>query len=420
MAIAVLFLYLGMVYLRPGETVPALRGLPVAVVTSAVAALVAFVAAMSRGRSAFTFGADHYAYLLLFIALLSTIAQGWLGGTAVVLTELGPSLIAYTLLRVAVDSESRLRRVAVALVVLTTFLALSGIVQYVSGTGFGDVQALAHKNIEDPESETETQVEVRIRGTGIFNDPNDLAMVLVMVIPLALVAARDSSRSLGGRTLLWLMFALNLVALVLTRSRGGLLGAGVAVLVLIAHRFGRTAAMAVALIAALGFLSIASGRLGAVSAEEESAQGRIEAWAAGLEMVKSSPVLGVGYGAFTDHHPLVAHNSFVHVLAELGIFGAFCFTGLVYSYFRGFNKYLSLSPGWATAWIAAGAGTLTCATFLSRQYMPPLFVLFAVGAAANELHGGLPWRFHSIAVGLLMCAGVVSVYVAVRLLGAWG
>ena len=39
-------------------------------------------------------------------------------------------------------------------------------------------------------------------------------------------------------------------------------------------------------------------------------------------MLKSHPMTGVGYDQDTENHPPVAHNSFVHTFAELGLIGA--------------------------------------------------------------------------------------------------
>lgn len=46
-------------------------------------------------------------------------------------------------------------------------------------------------------------------------------------------------------------------------------------------------------------------------------------------MLMSHPILGVGKGMFTDHHWLTAHNSFVLVLAELGLVGYFVWLSVI-------------------------------------------------------------------------------------------
>ena len=46
-------------------------------------------------------------------------------------------------------------------------------------------------------------------------------------------------------------------------------------------------------------------------------------WGAGLQMLKSHPLFGVGFGNFADHAGLTAHNSIVVCAAELGLFGLY-------------------------------------------------------------------------------------------------
>ena len=57
-------------------------------------------------------------------------------------------------------------------------------------------------------------------------------------------------------------------------------------------------------------------------------------------MLKSHPLTGVGYDQYTEYHYAVAHNSFVHTFAELGLIGAYIFVGMFYWYFKG----LELDP----------------------------------------------------------------------------
>jgi cell division protein FtsX len=105
-------------------------------------------------------------------------------------------------------------------------------------------------------------------------------------------------------------------------------------------------------------------------------------------MLKSHPLTGVGYDQYTEYHYMVAHNSFVHTFAELGLIGAFIFVGMFYWYFKG----LSLIPDsaeeflpWRRALLASAVGVLTCGWFLSRQYVPIYYVMLGLGANAVNL-----------------------------------
>ena len=85
----------------------------------------------------------------------------------------------------------------------------------------------------------------------------------------------------------------------------------------------------------------------------------------------------------------VAHNSFVHTFAELGLLGAFCFVGMFYWYFKGLKLIPIDTPesaSWRRALMASAVGVLTCAWFLSRQYVPIFYVLLGVGACAATIN----------------------------------
>jgi O-antigen ligase len=56
---------------------------------------------------------------------------------------------------------------------------------------------------------------------------------------------------------------------------------------------------------------------------------RLEAWSAGLQLFKSAPLFGTGFGSFTDFNEITAHNSFVLCLAELGLVGSTIWLALI-------------------------------------------------------------------------------------------
>jgi O-antigen ligase len=176
-------------------------------------------------------------------------------------------------------------------------------------------------------------------------------------------------------------------------------------------------------------LAVGSSRMQELSSSEDSAQGRIQAWSAGLGMLRSSPVLGVGFGSFTEYHELVAHNSFVHSLAELGLVGGYFFVGMFYWHFvctsARRNVAGSRDSVLALDLWASGAGVLVCALFLSRQYSPVLYVPLALGAARvattpwdppdTPFQRGSDWLY----VALLSGGVVVGSYLVVTFLARW-
>lgn len=158
--------------------------------------------------------------------------------------------------------------------------------------------------------------ERRITYLGFFNDPNDLGMFLVMNIPFAIYFYKKG-RLLLKITMLAILAALT-YGIYLTGSRGSMLGAGglLGVYLLVVNAGPKLFISAVLLspISATVIVSLQSNI-------DASANGRLEAWYAGIQMLLSNPIFGIGKGQFFDYHGLVAHNSYIHVAGELGIPG---------------------------------------------------------------------------------------------------
>jgi O-antigen ligase len=157
---------------------------------------------------------------------------------------------------------------------------------------------------------------MRITYLGFFNDPNDLGMFLVMNIPFACYFMNRG----GFLTKLAMLLALSILGygIYMTGSRGTMLGAGA----LVAAYFLVVNAGPKLFIACIAFAPIAAVVITSLQSNiDESADGRLEAWYDGVLMLLSNPLLGIGKGNFLEEHGLVAHNSYIHVAAELGVPG---------------------------------------------------------------------------------------------------
>src|SRR5262249_5904819 len=99
--------------------------------------------------------------------------------------------------------------------------------------------------------EGDPSVLMRLRATGIFNDPNDYSLVLVLCLCVGVHRLTDP-RAGHGRWLVLAPMAIFAYALLLTHSRGGLLSAGAAAGAYASARFGgRNAIPIMALLALL-------------------------------------------------------------------------------------------------------------------------------------------------------------------------
>src|SRR5262249_36551228 len=148
----------------------------------------------------------------------------------------------------------------------------------------------------------------------------------------------------------------------------------------------------------LGLVLLGPSRIQDTGTDEASTQGRIQAWSEGLQMLRAHPLTGVGFSRFTENHSLVAHNSFVHSFAELGLLGGACFVGIVFWYFESLRRVAhrarvlgALVGNWHNAFVASGAGFFVGVCFLSRQYNPVLYTLLALGAChVSLIRGDVP------------------------------
>jgi O-antigen ligase len=248
----------------------------------------------------------------------------------------------------------------------------------------------------------------RAEGFGWYENPNDLAIILVSVIPLLLLLANQASFWLGKLLFLAVaaMYAGNIL---FTASRNGLLGLSVAgfLCAFFSNTIPRVIRMA--LIVALGVAVIVVGGANVLQRKgvtglrgDDSSEDRIIQWKAAGRMVMSRPLLGVGPGEFTTYaveyggiRGLVPHNTIIQVFAETGVIGGlffvlFGFTSVLeaFRYIR--SRKDVTDPGMCFLFVAfALVGFWVCAFFSNRYEFYILYVLVALMSAikTNILSG---------------------------------
>jgi O-antigen ligase len=275
---------------------------------------------------------------------------------------------------------------------------------FVCGAGI----AVAYGIAMPPATGASTAVE-RLAGT--TGDPDGLAQVLVAALPLAvaLAAGRDWPpvlRALGAATAV-----LSVPGIVLSLSRGGLIALTVVLIVapLLAGRWRAKLLLVVPLVvlASAGYLLANPSALQRITSSN-GGTGRTDLWTVGLRIVADQPVQGVGAGNFANasiHYllrpgrlvrsdliattPKVAHNTYLTVVAELGLVGALLFAALIGialgCAWRAVRLFARHRDGpmemLARAWMIAMAGLLTADAFLSAEFSKQLWLLLALGPA---------------------------------------
>lgn len=241
--------------------------------------------------------------------------------------------------------------------------------------------------------------ERRITYLGFFNDPNDLGMFLVMNIPFAIYFYKKGQAV--SKVVMFSVLAALFYGIYLTGSRGTMLGAGALVAVyFIVMNAGPKLFITIVILAPIAATVITSLQ----SSMDESADGRLEAWYAGVLMLLSNPVFGVGMGQFLEEHGLVAHNSYIHVAAELGVpgyslwGGALIFTALTgYLFIRDQNSNKKLDeadkktiPAEEEAELFLNktlffslVGFMITGFFISRMFSLLLFIFLGMAIASH-------------------------------------
>ncbi len=325
---------------------------------------------------------------ILVAVVLSNLMRGEIGEAKDLGKEFAKVVVYYLLFLVNVDSIPRIRQFLTWLVGFITIVTITGVLQYHEYINIPSL-VICQQKIRDAYDEV-VDTTPRLVSTGIYSDPNDLAMILQvsMLICLYEIEARK------GTMLRWIYagpFVLFGYGLMLTQSRGGFLAFVVSLFALLGLKLGprRAAYLGVVLVPIL--LVVFAGRQTDISVTDKraTAQARFQLWTEGLEMFKQSPLWGAGAGTYKDQAGLVAHNSYVHAFAELGFLGAACFVGMFYASLKGLwglRKLVNLpglDPEIARLWpylvvlIVAYAISMFS---LSRNYVAPTYTLFAVTA----------------------------------------
>ena len=448
MGFTVYLVFLILTYLRPIEAfAPELESYRPMVWLSVLALLSGLIgASLARGgkrNDDFNIKKTALLLIVLFCAAIfaSLAAKAYIGGAFTAILNFSPSAVLFFLTLVNVTSLQRLKITCYVIAICTLILAIASIVSY--HTGFMVEQLVLRQSSEAPatpgadalESDIPAQDQSgkylwRARSMGFLTDPNDFGQALVMGLPL-LFGAFSASKKIRSFALIGMPAAAIMYAIYLTHSRGALLGFAALFFFGIKKRFGlfKTALMlALLVLVSSAAAELAGGR--EFSADEESAGGRIDAWGEGLRMLVWHPLLGVGYGNFTDFHYYTAHNTFVLCFSELGLVGYFLWMGILVISFKGLNRMMQQfseqrdENRWAEVLKTSLLGFLVCACFLSRTYVPNLYILLALCICASQYNQGqsisttevptqpILWMRSSIVISL---TSIVFIFIIVTL-----
>jgi O-antigen ligase len=320
--------FTGLLFFRPQDTIPALGALHLAEL-AALSAIVAMVAGrLGRGQAASRVTPELAGVVALGAIILGTAPFSiWMGGAIGTFTDLYVKVVLIFVLMVnTLNSTKRIEQFTTLIVVATAYIAFRAVLDYARGVNL----------VENG----------RVQGAvgGMFKNPNDLALNMVAVLPLAaslVLRPLRTFRRLVAATCALLMVG----AVVASESRSGTIGLAVMALIFGAYLVRRKPGVALAGVLALALAvpllpSSYWHRLSSITDDSKDETGSAEArrtllresWATFI----SHPLTGVGAGQFKNYDPdgrqqawREAHNVVLQVAAELGLFGLLTFGFLV-------------------------------------------------------------------------------------------
>lgn len=204
-----------------------------------------------------------------------------------------------------------------------------------------------------------TRVTLGLNQGGAINDPNDLALHLLIPISFSLMLCSAASMPLLARFAGLLASIVITYGVIATQSRGGLVGLAAIFMYFISRYLkSKKQLIFIGIVLLIVLYSVAqigersSGGSASLSEGlDESANFRIEAWKAAIKMALTHPVFGIGLNNFVDNFfgyslirgglsSHVQHSSWFEVLSESGFVGFSLFLLCVYSALK--NCYSSI------------------------------------------------------------------------------
>jgi putative inorganic carbon (HCO3(-)) transporter len=397
-----LLAFTALLYLRPQDSIRPLGMLHLPELAAIFALGSLFFGRLQRGQSITRFTPELGGVLALGGVILATAPFSvWMGGAVATFTDMYAKVVLIFILMVnTLTSPKRIERLTWLLVIASGYIAIGTVIDYARG-----VNMINHE---------------RALGSvgGMFKNPNDLALNMVVALPLAL--AFLLRRLSTTRKLLALGCAgAMLGAIVASGSRSGTLGlvAMVAVFAiqLMRRRPGLVAGGAVAALLALPLLPASYWtRVASITDESVDDSGSrearttlaVEAWHAFLD----NPLTGVGAGQFVNYNPegriqawKETHNVVLQIAAELGIFGLIAFGYLLVRGFKAPGQIRRLlrqarARGaiagederarleiLSIAMLASLAGWFVCAIFASVAYHWTLYYVLGLAVTPREI-----------------------------------
>jgi putative inorganic carbon (HCO3(-)) transporter len=379
-----LFLFTALVFFRPYEVFPSLKWTSSSAFWIALATMAIFVPSQLALEGKITLKSPQiYLMLLLLLAVLLSVplamnrSMAW-GG----FVEFLKVVIVFIMLVNALRTETRMRILINLVLVVSCWMSISAANDYRLG-----IFNLPGARIEG------------IIG-GLFDNPNDMALHLVMMIPIA-AAFFLTSRHLLGKVIYPICVAMMIAGIVASFSRGGFLAliCATAFMIWRLARRHRAIFLTVAILLASAFVALAPGdyqtRI-ATTGDSSSIQ-RQNDLKRSIVVLIHHPVFGVGINNYvlfsnTDH---ATHNAYTQIGAEIGVPAMLVYLMFLFGSLKPLRKIgqeTSLKdPKSRYRYLAAGfeaslVGYMVASFFASVAYLWYLYYVVAYSICLTRLY----------------------------------
>lgn len=337
------------------------------------------------------------AIVLVSWAVITVPMSVWVGGSIEILTDQYiKAVVFFWLVGTLATTGGRMRTLAWTLVLCSVPLAVTGIRNYVSG----EVLSTGVPGLR--------RIYGYMGGSGLAANPNDLALMLNLIIPIGAALVLDARRFIF-KAVAALAVTLSIIAVILTFSRAGFLTlatTGVMLfVVLIRRRSPGTAgllllaALATPVLVPAGYVDRLSTITNIEADRTGSAQGRWQDFIVAAEVVARNPIIGVGIG--NDMIALNAqrgeetwrsvHNAYLQYAVDLGIPGLLLFVWLHVLCFRTARRVERRAAGTPAlqhlSSLAVGIQIALAAFFVAAMFHPIAyqFYFFTIAGLAVAL-----------------------------------
>ncbi len=322
-------------------------------------------------------------FLLLAFTAWAALSLFWTVDFASTVTRLGTYgllLVFVVLIWELATTAERVQGLIISYVLGAAFASIATIYNYARGQTTSQQMGL----------EWETY---RYSVDGVNAD--ELGLIVALSIPMVLYLL-TVRRNRWLNALCWAQVIAGITAILISATRGALFAVAVGMVMMagptLTHisqrRRGIAVIACIALVSCAVFVVPKTSLDRILSTGTELTEGtlthRTVIWAAGMEVFRDHPFLGVGAGAYGPatvkivNIPLIAHNTFVSVLVELGVFGLLLLLMLLASLFYGALRMKYLERRF---WFALLMTWVIGVCSLTQEYRKITWLLFGLAAA---------------------------------------